>query len=118
MPGRAGFYLRGVCTHAGADQSAPGTIQRLGAGDMKLASAAVSSRSNCKEDIPYLHCDEQVLEEYCLGLLSEGRTAVVEEHLLVCEECRQALSAQNEFIQCLKSVLRQQQTPHYLQRSA
>lgn len=85
---------------------------------MKWASGAVSSRSIRKEDIPHLHCDEQVLEEYCLGILSEGRTATVEEHLLVCEQCRQALSAQSEFIQCLKAVLRQQQTPQYLQKSA
>ena len=57
------------------------------------------------------HCDEQVLEEYCLGLLSEQRTSVVEEHLLVCEECQEALAAQTEFLQCLKAALRAQRIP-------
>lgn len=68
-----------------------------------------------------LHCDEQTLEEYCLGILSERRTNAVEEHLLLCEECRDALSAQSEFIQCLKAALRVQRAPQelsYFQKSA
>lgn len=60
------------------------------------------------------HCDEQVLEEYCLGLLNERRANVVEEHLLVCEKCQEALEAQNEFVQCLKAALRTQRSSENL----
>jgi anti-sigma factor RsiW len=62
----------------------------------------------------FFHCDEQVLEEYCLGLLNEQRTNVVEEHLLMCEKCQEALETQNEFVQCLKAALRAQRTPQNL----
>lgn len=62
----------------------------------------------------FFHCDEQVLEEYCLGLLNERRTNVVEEHLLVCEKCHEALETQNEFVQCLKAALRTQRSADHL----
>jgi predicted anti-sigma-YlaC factor YlaD len=88
---------------------------------MRVASAAVSTGSMRKDESPYLHCDEEVLEEYCLGILNERRTSAVEEHLLVCEECRDALAVQNEFVQCLKAALRVQCAPQelaYFQKSA
>jgi len=88
---------------------------------MRLAPAAVSTGSVRKDESPYLHCDEQTLEEYCLGILSERRTSAVEEHLLVCEDCTEALAVQTEFIQCLKAALRVQRGPEhmaYFQKSA
>jgi anti-sigma factor RsiW len=88
---------------------------------MSLAQAAVSTGLVGIDAVPYLHCDEQTLEEYCLGILSESRTSAVEEHLLICEECRVSLSMQNEFIQCLKAALRLQCAPEevaYFQKSA
>ncbi len=54
------------------------------------------------------------------GILKERRTAAVEEHLLVCEECRDALNAQTDFIQSLKAALRTQRVPQdvgYFQKS-
>ncbi len=88
---------------------------------MRLSPATVTTGSVRNDEIPYFHCDEQTLEEYCLGILSEKRTSAVEEHLLVCEECNEALASQTEFIQCLKAALRVQRAPQefsYFQKSA
>jgi Putative zinc-finger len=88
---------------------------------MRFAAAAVSTGSVSRDESPYLHSDEQTLEEYCLGILSEHRVSAVEEHLLVCEDCRKALAVQSEFIQCLKTALRVQRGQAqlaYLQKSA
>jgi len=80
---------------------------------MSLATATKTAGS-LRMQASVFHCDEQVLEEYCLGLLNEQRTNVVEEHLLVCEECQEALAAQTEFLQCLKAALRAQRIPQNL----
>ena len=80
---------------------------------MSLATATKTAGS-LRMQASVFHCDEQVLEEYCLGLLNEQRTNVVEEHLLVCEECQEALAAQTEFLQCLKAALRAQRVPQNL----
>lgn len=88
---------------------------------MRLAPAAVSTGSVSKAESPYLHCDEQTLEEYCLGILGERRTNAVEEHLLICEDCTEALAVQSEFIHCLKAALRVQRGAEqlaYFQKSA
>jgi hypothetical protein len=44
------------------------------------------------------HLAEEVLEEYAFDRLPEAQTAEIEEHLLVCAECREALEAVDEFI--------------------
>jgi hypothetical protein len=80
---------------------------------MSVATATKTAGS-LRTQASVFHCDEQVLEEYCLGLLGEQRTSVVEEHLLVCEECQEALAAQTEFLQCLKAALRVQRIPQNL----
>lgn len=88
---------------------------------MSLMCEKVTTGSVYEDEVPYLHCDEQTLEEYCLDILDERRTNAVEEHVLVCEECRVALTAQTEFIQCLKAALRAQRIPqkfNYFQKSA
>ena len=84
-------------------------------------TSAAASLLNCSVGSEYMHCDEQTLEEYCLGILNERRTNAVEEHLLICHECRDALTDQTDFIQCLKAALRVQRVPQqtaYLQKSA
>lgn len=88
---------------------------------MTLIPSSATQGLAKKNKASYLHSDEQTLEEYCLGILDERRTNAVEDHLLVCEECRTALNAQAEFIQCLKAALRTQRIPQeldYLPKSA
>ena len=121
VPGRARFNMRGVWSYAGADQSPTGTLEGDGIRYMRFAPSAVSTGSVSGDESPYLHCDEQTLEEYCFGILSEKRTSAVEEHLLVCEDCTEALAVQSEFIHCLKAALRVQRGPEqlaYFQKSA
>jgi len=111
----------GIWTYAGANQGALRPLQGINARDMSLTPAKLTIGSVYEDEAPYLHCDEQTLEEYCLDILDERRTSAVEEHMLVCEECRAALAAQTEFIQCLKAALRAQRIPqkfNYLQKSA
>lgn len=42
---------------------------------------------------PDEHVSTEHLEEYSLGKLSPGHTDDVEEHLLICQECRESLWA-------------------------
>jgi hypothetical protein len=44
------------------------------------------------------HLAEDVLEEYAFDRLPEAQTAEVEEHLLVCAQCRESLEGVDEFI--------------------
>ena len=48
------------------------------------------------------HPDESVLEEYVFGRLSEPKTAVLEEHILICGRCRTALAEVDEYIRLMK----------------
>ncbi len=49
------------------------------------------------------HLDVDVVERYVAGELTETELAVVEEHLLVCETCRQAVSEMDVFAALLRS---------------
>jgi hypothetical protein len=48
------------------------------------------------------HPDEIVLEEYVFGRLSDAKTAVLEEHLLICAPCQVALTQTDEYIRLMK----------------
>jgi hypothetical protein len=48
------------------------------------------------------HPNDDVWEEYVYGRLSEGNEAAVEEHLLVCGRCQDALAGVDEFIGLMK----------------
>ncbi len=48
------------------------------------------------------HPDESVLEEYVFGRLSDAKTAVLEEHILVCGRCQTALAELDEYIHLMK----------------
>jgi anti-sigma factor RsiW len=48
------------------------------------------------------HASENDLEEYVLGRLPEPDLASVEEHLFVCDRCRERLRALDEFIELLR----------------
>ena len=51
------------------------------------------------------HPTGEHLELYSLGRLSETETAHVEEHLLICETCRQELAETDEYVRIMKQAL-------------
>jgi hypothetical protein len=57
--------------------------------------------------IPANHIDEDALELYTLGRLTdEGQFAAVQKHLVNCEACRERLRAENAFVRLLRAALR------------
>ena len=50
------------------------------------------------------HVDEEILERYALGRLNEVQAAPVEEHLLVCQWCQDALGAADEYIRTVRAA--------------
>jgi hypothetical protein len=44
------------------------------------------------------HIDAESLEQFSMGSLSARAVARVEEHLLVCEQCRQACAASDSYV--------------------
>jgi Fe2+ or Zn2+ uptake regulation protein len=48
--------------------------------------------------------DEEVAEKYSLGQLSARKTADVEEHLLVCDSCRQVVTVCDSFVAAMRSA--------------
>jgi len=58
------------------------------------------------------HPDESVLEEYVFGRLSEPKTAVLEEHILICGRCQVSLAEVDEYIRLMKfAAARSLETP-------
>jgi hypothetical protein len=53
------------------------------------------------------HLDGDTLEEYAFRRLSEGATEALEEHLLICEACQEALAEVDEFVQLMKEATAQ-----------
>jgi predicted anti-sigma-YlaC factor YlaD len=52
------------------------------------------------------HAAEDVLEQYAMDKLSEAEDVRLEEHLLVCSECRQRLEFLDEFVRSIRSAAR------------
>jgi hypothetical protein len=48
------------------------------------------------------HPSEDILEEYVFGRLPEALTAQVEEHLLICHSCQDAVEQTDKFISSMK----------------
>ncbi len=53
---------------------------------------------------PGSHPDEETLELYCLSRLDEERAAPVEEHLFLCESCRQRAESLDQFIRAARAA--------------
>lgn len=53
------------------------------------------------------HPDEDTLELYALGRLPESQAASVEEHLLVCHPCQDALKELDEYVGSMRGALRE-----------
>lgn len=54
-----------------------------------------------------VHIDDETLERYSLGRLSEPELGPVEEHLLVCAECQDKLVESDEFTGAMRQALRE-----------
>lgn len=54
------------------------------------------------------HLDEEQAEEYSMGVLSEAEQALCEEHLLVCETCRETVHETDQFLRAMKSAAREE----------
>lgn len=52
------------------------------------------------------HIDDEVLELFALNRLPDDRLPAVEEHILICEECRERLHTVDIFLSTLKTTLR------------
>lgn len=50
------------------------------------------------------HVTDDLLEGYALAALEEDTLAYVEEHLLVCEDCRVRLQTMEEFVADFRTV--------------
>ncbi|MGD1097102.1 MAG: zf-HC2 domain-containing protein [Bryobacteraceae bacterium] len=57
------------------------------------------------------HISDDQLELYLMGRLNEQELAPLEEHLLICEECRDRLEKTEAYIAAMRAILRRQQGP-------
>jgi len=48
------------------------------------------------------HIDEATIEKYSLEALSERARARVEEHLLICECCRQSVASSDAYVAAMR----------------
>ena len=53
------------------------------------------------------HPTDALLEQYAIGKLDEPDLGFVEEHLLVCEQCRDRLTEQDDFVRATRAAARQ-----------
>lgn len=50
------------------------------------------------------HFDEEAAEKYSLGTMSARAKAQIEEHLLICETCRQAVAVADEYAAAMRQA--------------
>ena len=58
------------------------------------------------------HFPERVLEKYAMGRLSEQESGPLEEHLLICGDCRQVLSNLDEYLDIVRAALAESDSEH------
>jgi hypothetical protein len=56
-------------------------------------------------DLHYLHPSAELLDGFAMDRLSEGHTAYVEEHLLICPSCCKALTLLDRDIRLMRAIL-------------
>lgn len=59
-----------------------------------------------QESVGDSHITAEALELYALGRLSGPEGASVEEHLVICEHCQQALALEDATIESIREALR------------
>ena len=52
------------------------------------------------------HVSDDLLERYALNRTSESETGYVEEHLLICDDCRKRFIATEEYVTATQQALR------------
>ena len=52
------------------------------------------------------HIDPERIEMYSLGGLADGETADIDEHLLVCEHCRESVEKADRYARAMRSAAR------------
>lgn len=50
------------------------------------------------------HLDEESAEQYSLGQLSARKVAEVEEHLLVCNSCREMVTSSDSYVAAMRAA--------------
>lgn len=50
------------------------------------------------------HLDEESAEKFSTGSLSARRVAEIEEHLLLCDPCRQAVAASDAYVAAIRTA--------------
>jgi len=68
-------------------------------------------------DFTPVHLTIEALEQYALDQLPSCDTERVEEHLLVCPDCRQRLTAMEEEIRTLRAALRLDEIEERIRRT-
>jgi len=56
--------------------------------------------------MPAGHLDEEQLERYSMGATPEAGLAPLEEHLLICESCREALARTDSYVSAMRAAAR------------
>lgn len=54
------------------------------------------------------HISDDVLELYLMGRLTEMEMAPLEEHLLICEDCRNRLEEAETYLAAMRALKRQE----------
>jgi len=62
------------------------------------------------------HMDTEELERYSIGRVSEEEAARVEEHLLVCESCRQSLDEIDAYVTAMSRATTESLQPEFMPR--
>lgn len=55
------------------------------------------------------HPDEDTLELYALGRLPESQATQIEEHLLICHPCQDAMNELDEYVGAMKGALKERE---------
>jgi predicted anti-sigma-YlaC factor YlaD len=51
------------------------------------------------------HIDEEIAERYAMRSLARDEAALVEEHLLVCETCRNRVTEADAYVRAMESAV-------------
>lgn len=52
------------------------------------------------------HYPEEIWDSYAMGMLSEERSAPLEEHLLICPACQDVLAELDEYLEVVRTAAR------------
>jgi len=50
------------------------------------------------------HLEEEAAEKYSMGKVSARKRAEIDTHLLICESCRQKVSAADEYVVAMRNA--------------